>query len=271
MALAFSYHKPVVPIVLDQEAWDLLTTPDGAARAKSFADSCGQAYTVDTYGTPLVQFEDEEIVPGNPMSLELVRKLFSRLGAINLCPCHDQQIQEKGLDAVLEMCSDYVRQELQYTKQHAELTLLASKRAHISGKDARAWGEWVRDAKANLREPHPTEEQEAYVRRAKVSAGRRRAALGSAVVVAALLIIAGAIASGILAVESKRQAEAAEEAKAEAQKQRDEAVLRSILSEKIANMTVLLAAKGTDVILILPSADLCAATPANSLSPLPRT
>ena len=246
-----------MPLILDQEAWDLLTAPGGAVKAKAIADDNetlreaqtlpsadaqaeavepeeqqtgapaangrSRCYTYSKFGPALTCFEGEEIVPDEPLSLAVVRKIFARLAAINLCPCHDQQIQEKGLEAVLETASTYVRQELLYTKQHAELALLTSKGTHLNGKDAEGWRDWLQDAKANLRAPQPTQEQEAFVKRAGAAAGRRRAALTVLTAVVLALILAGAVASGVFAVESKKQAREALEQRNLAREQRAEA------------------------------------------------
>ena len=248
-----------MPLILDQEAWDLLTAPGGAVKAKAIADdneplqeahqtlpsadaepeedvepeeqqtgapaskAGSRCYVYSKFGPALICFEGEEIVPDEPLSLAVVRKIFARLAAINLCPCHDQQIQEKGLEAVLETASTYVRQELLYTKQHAELALLTSKGAHLNGKDAEGWTDWLQDAKANLRDPQPTQEQEAFVKRAGAAAGRRRASLTVLAVVVLALIIAGAVVSGVFAVESRKQTREALEQTNSAQEQRAEA------------------------------------------------
>ena len=262
LAIAFSFGKPVVPLILDQEAWDLLTAPGGAVKAKAIAAFCSlpsadadpeeavepeeqqtcapaangrsRCYTYSKFGPALTCFEGEEIVPDEPLSLAVVRKIFSRLAAINLCPCHDQQIQEKGLEAVLETAGTYVRQELLYTKQHAELALLTSKGTHLNGKDAEDWRDWLQDARANLRDPQPTQEQEAFVKRAGAAAGRRRTALTVLAVVVLGLIIAGAVASGVFAVESRKQAREALEQRVEAERQKAEAELQAELALKLS-------------------------------------
>ena len=187
------------------------------------ANGRSRCYTYSKFGPALICFEGEEIVPDEPLSLAAVRKIFARLAAINLCPCHDQQIQEKGLEAVLETAGTYVRQELLYTKQHAELALLTSKGTHLNGKDAEGWRDWLQDARANLRDPQPTQEQEAFVKRAGAAAGRRRTALTVLAVGVLGLIIAGAVASGVFAVDSRKQAREALEQRNLAQEQRAEA------------------------------------------------
>ena len=262
-----------MPLILDQEAWDLLTAPGGAVKAKAIADDNeplrevqtliipsadadeaeavepeeqqtgapaangrSRCYTYSKFGPALTCFEGEEIVPDEPLSLAVVRKIFARLAAINLCPCHDQQIQEKGLEAVLETASTYVRQELLYTKQHAELALLTSKGAHLNGKDAEGWRDWLQDAKANLRDPQPTQEQEAFVKRAGAAAGRRRASLTVLAVVVLALIIAGAVVSGVFAVESRKQTREALEQRNVAQEQRAEAEKQKAVLELQAGL-----------------------------------
>ena len=272
LAIAFSFGKPVVPLILDQEAWDLLTAPGGAVKAKAIADDNehlreahqtlpsadadpeeavepeeqqmgapaangrSRCYTSSKFGPALICFEGEEIVPDEPLSLAVVRKIFARLAAINLCPCHDQQIQEKGLEAVLETAGTYVRQELLYTKQHAELALLTSKGTHLNGKDAEGWRDWLQDARANLRDPQPTQEQEAFVKRAGAAAGRRRTALTVLAVGVLGLIIAGAVASGVFAVESREQAREALEQRNLAQEQRVEAEKQEMEAQEQRNL-----------------------------------
>ena len=259
-----------MPLILDQEAWDLLTAPGGAVKAKAIADDNehlreahqtlpsadadpeeavepeeqqmgapaangrSRCYTYSKFGPALTCFEGEEIVPDEPLSLAVVRKIFARLAAINLCPCHDQQIQEKGLEAVLETAGTYVRQELLYTKQHAELALLTSKGTHLNGKEAEGWRDWLQDARANLRDPQPTQEQEAFVKRAGAAAGRRRTALTVLAVVVLGLIIAGAVASGVFAVESRKQAREALEQRNLAQEQKSKAELQADLASKLS-------------------------------------
>eukprot|EP00951_Prasinocladus_malaysianus_P028230 scaffold256341_cov56-Prasinocladus_malaysianus.AAC.1 len=66
LAFCFKYGKPIVPIILDQRAWEILTSISGAE----------QAYTGvmhDAAGHPLSTLQDQEgqpIMEGHPLDLK---------------------------------------------------------------------------------------------------------------------------------------------------------------------------------------------------------
>eukprot|EP00873_Tetraselmis_striata_P017125 jgi/Tetstr1/437389/TSEL_026073.t1 len=153
LALAINHGKPIVVLVLERQAWELLTVPGGSSQAKAEADAHhvaslstymqskahpsqsrrqalkasdieAAAYRDGEFGHPLCTYAGEEIVPGRPMSLHVMQELFGCLAAINLCDCgtHDGTLEsETDWRAMLGMALSYVEKDLAYHKQHAEL------------------------------------------------------------------------------------------------------------------------------------------------------
>ena len=80
LAFAIQCNKPVAVIVLDQEAWDLLTLPNGAETA----------WSMDRWGAPLKEHDGQELVAGQGdtwrLSLKMVQRLFGFVAGINMCP-----------------------------------------------------------------------------------------------------------------------------------------------------------------------------------------
>ena len=202
LALAFAHDKPVVCIVLSQEAWELLTVPGGAeiamAEANKQLQKCARsspttsssssigsnsiALNIDfveingsedespgapnvlsagkpkaqsqrslsvgpgalgphpnhrngclqkhasvesaayscwssrQHGVPLFSYRGQEIIPGMPLSKDVVQDLFMRLSSINLCPAREVDETVKGMDGMLETVGKYVQKDLDYHK-----------------------------------------------------------------------------------------------------------------------------------------------------------
>ena len=179
LALAFAHRKPVLCIVLSQEAWELLTVPGGAEIAmaeadrqmqkcesssstgssssaarpnsialnmdctgskdespaapavhsaggpkalfdRSLSDSAQSAahacWSSREHGIPLLSYRGQEIIPGMPLSKDVVQDLFMRLSSINLCPARELDETVKGMDGMLETVGKYVQKDLDYHK-----------------------------------------------------------------------------------------------------------------------------------------------------------
>lgn len=238
----------MVPLVLDQAAWDLLTVPGGAAKAKHAADmqqtveeageggataasasapqrlamavSASQAWGSEAHGPALMAYNGEHIVPGQPMSQALVTDLFARLAAINLCPCRDLEVANQGWGAVLSNAARYVAKDLPYHREHAELMGLEARwdakgrpgRLLLPAADVPWWQQWVKRAEADRLEPRPTPAMSAFVAASRLATSRRRVGCGLlGAAVGALLLVAALVATNF-AVEATRQAEIAREA-----------------------------------------------------------
>ena len=82
LAYAIREDKPVVVLILDQEAWELLTVPGGTKRA----------WSLHKWGPALKEYADQEILPEVKFSVEKLDELFSYLSGINLCPCRQLEV-----------------------------------------------------------------------------------------------------------------------------------------------------------------------------------
>mmetsp|Transcript_8368 Transcript_8368/g.23994 ORF Transcript_8368/g.23994 Transcript_8368/m.23994 type:complete len:1189 (-) Transcript_8368:69-3635(-) len=238
--MAILYHKPVVILALDQEAWDLLTVPGGAEAAKEQADRVAGAESSNSsgpaaekgwvekgYGPALNVYEGEHIVPGEPMSLELLRKLYSQLASINICPCRVLEEINLGWPSMLDTALSYISKDLEYSKEHAQLQnkAVAWERAVNSGgphpllQEAEAifWAQWVSRAEQRRQEPPPTEQMKAFIHASqrKSSQRRRRTRVLSIGLVVVLLVgILASTTAAIVATQATAQArDSAEQAR----------------------------------------------------------
>eukprot|EP00873_Tetraselmis_striata_P019967 jgi/Tetstr1/440231/TSEL_028582.t1 len=233
LAMAISANKPVVVLILDSGAWDLLTIPGRSQEAWEGANAEAQAeewaqhvWEDEQHGAALCRYQGEDIVPGKPLSLKVVGSLMTHLAGINLCPCRDLELINWGPDTLSSNAAEYVMKDLAYHQQHAELGNLALRWQQrgspssllLSRKEAAAWHEWLSLSKSSGAKPEPTLQQKALVEASTSRAtGRRRRArlVGAAVLV---LILAGLVASVAMAIqfmeqsrEAARQRGAAEE------------------------------------------------------------
>jgi hypothetical protein len=101
--------KPMVVVILEQDAMDLLTRPSGAKEAWA----------------ELSLFEGKELTPSlentRPMRLQDVQKIFEILASINFCLCRPLDLQHESQDRVLARTLQFVKIELPYQKAHSLL------------------------------------------------------------------------------------------------------------------------------------------------------
>ena len=197
--LAFAKHhsKPLVVLVLDQQAWEMLTIPGGAE----------SAWTNDCWGPSLMSYEGEEISPGVIFDAATVRRLYSQISSINLCPCRELDEANWGLAGVLDNALKYVTKDLEYHKEHAELTCFVVRWEDgqktpsllLNDSETIRWERWVDAAKAAEIQPAPTEKQKEFLRECRRWKKTRHQRLRVAVIAALLCILAGAVASVFMA------------------------------------------------------------------------
>eukprot|EP00192_Tetraselmis_astigmatica_P000840 CAMPEP_0117690644 /NCGR_PEP_ID=MMETSP0804-20121206/25245_1 /TAXON_ID=1074897 /ORGANISM="Tetraselmis astigmatica, Strain CCMP880" /LENGTH=1136 /DNA_ID=CAMNT_0005503721 /DNA_START=227 /DNA_END=3639 /DNA_ORIENTATION=+ len=207
--------------ILDQEAWELLTVPGGPKKA----------WTMNTWGATLKEYEDQEIVPGIKFTQDKVDDLFGYLAGINLCPCRPLEEKNFGVQGLLENMQKYVGKDLIYFKQHAELKDYARKwdagnrrsSLLLHRAEAEKWAQWVEAADAMGAMPPPTGIQRKFVEASMKQAALFMFRLRVAAVILLILILCGAAASGVMAVVAGQESRKAKVAADAAQKQRERA------------------------------------------------
>ena len=229
LAYAVLHNKPVVVVVLDQEAWDLLTVPGGAEKA----------WGLDAWGPPLRDYLGEEITPGEPFDEAVARRLFGTLSGINLCPCRPLEQCNWGLEATLSNMRSYVSKDLDYFKQHAELQGMvgkwkaADKRQSLllRRQEMQKWNQWLEVSRRAGVLPAPTEEMEDFVSASRSMAKSNRRKLMLLCLFLLSLIVAGAVAAVVLAVQANA-------ARAEAQENEQRAMEQTALARMSAESAV---------------------------------
>lgn len=104
LACAVHHSKPLVPVIMDQAAWHLLTTPRGAEEVLQ-DPGCGLA---DYLGRPLLE--------GQPLSEDALRELYWQLSAINFCPCRQEDVASMGVVEVVRNLQTYIGKDIPYLK-----------------------------------------------------------------------------------------------------------------------------------------------------------
>ena len=225
--MAIDSSKPIVVIILDQAAWELLTVPGGAEEA--IRDAGDDAWTDGKHAAPLCSYAGEEIIPGVPMSINVMRSLFNRLASINLCPCRELEVKNDGYRSVLSRAAEYVQKDLAYFKEHAQLKSKAmawdqavrkgGPRPLLQGGEATFWNGWLQRAKTHGMEPQPTEMMDDYVG-ASLRHSRRRKGLMQFLAVLLIVVLAvGVGVSATMALRARAAEETAQEAQANAERQ----------------------------------------------------
>ena len=192
------------------------------------------------YGAALESYQEEHIVPGEPLSVAVVKRLFARLSSINLCPCRDQDVAVKGSRSVVEGALQFVSADLSHHKEHAALRSLSMRwdaegrpsSRLLRSKEAGVWGRWMAKAKEQGLEPRPTRLQGEFVAASEARAGRKRR-WSKVFVVAALALLAVAVATGaMMAVTMWRSASTAREAEQMAQMRAVQAEIEAMRTTK---------------------------------------
>ena len=227
--MAELYGKPMVVVVLEQSAMDLLTRSEGPLNAWELGE--------------LEKFKGTELTPGQgdgtPLSFEKLRQLFQLMASINFCMCRSLDFENDGCAVVLKRLHTFVGMDLQYHKDHADLQQRATEwechgRPHarlIRGTVLTAKKEWLEAAYRSAQQPRPTALQEAYVTASRARAKRQKATLRCLAAIAMLLVCAAAAVAGFQwskaedsLAEARRQTRFAEEQTRFAEEQRAEAV-----------------------------------------------
>uniref|UniRef100_A0A7S1SMQ4 TIR domain-containing protein n=1 Tax=Tetraselmis chuii TaxID=63592 RepID=A0A7S1SMQ4_9CHLO len=244
LAFAILEGKPIVLLVLDQEAWELLTVPSGTKKA----------WAQEKWGPALSQYDGHEITPGEHFSKGKVESLFSYLAGINLCACRElEEANLGGMPGLMDNMQKYVMKDLIYFKQHAELKDMARKWAAgdkrssllLHRHEAQKWDLWVEAAEQVGASPPPTKLQKELVRQSMTQAAKLKIRLQVAAGLLLVLILMGAVASGVMASvavqqqkEAAEQTKLAEEKEAEAQMEKVRADMQAAEAELARQVAV---------------------------------
>ena len=225
--MAIDSSKPIVVIILDQAAWELLTVPGGAEEA--IRDAGDDAWTDGKHAAPLCSYAGEEIIPGVPMSINVTRSLFNRLASINLCPCRELEVENDGYRSVLSRAAEYVQKDLAYFKEHAQLKSKAmawdqavrkgGPQPLLQGGEATFWNGWLQSARTHGMEPQPTEMMDDYVGASLRHSRRRKGLMQCLAVLLIVVLAAGVGVSATMALRARAAEETAQEAQANAENQ----------------------------------------------------
>ena len=214
-AIIESMDSPLTPSLRTQSSPWLKWIPPSTGKSSpgDMELSAQAAWSTAQHGAALESYEDEEIIPGQPMSLGLVRHLFYRLSAINMCPCRELDESVKGTDGMLSMVGGYVEKDLEYHKDHATLRNLAQRWVSggkkndrlLQGKEAWSWSQWLAVARMSAMEPRPTRVQQELVDASLAYSHRRSFAMRLLVAALILVLVAGVVASVALALKATEQ------------------------------------------------------------------
>jgi WD40 repeat protein len=205
LAYAFNENKPIVPVIMDQEAWGLLTNARGAEEVLS-DPSC-----------QLMQFAGKPIIEGQCFDEDVLRALYWQLSAINFCPCRDEDIGSMGTVEVVRNLRTYIAKDIPYLKEYAELDRYASSwaakgqpHASLLHKDeAFKWKLWCKTAVAHERIPSPNTLQLEYVRASEYKQRRDRFMSSLCAAVFLLMLLAMASVAVVMWDRSNRQTDVA--------------------------------------------------------------
>ena len=231
MTFALHEQKPVVLSILDQNAWDLITSVGGAQKAWNAQPSTG---------LPLSSFEGKSTGPdGAPFSLQMLEEIFNAIENINFCPCRDLDIQLQGKDQVFERLFRFVDQDLDRAKEYADLkhrtelweAARRPARLLLSGKDTMHWPQWIKIADKTSSQPAPTPSQRAFVQ-ASVKRRKQQTTIRLGVLAAAVvMILLGAVAAIVMAFRADHERGVAEQQRILAEQQRAIAEVRKAEAE----------------------------------------
>eukprot|EP00873_Tetraselmis_striata_P044845 jgi/Tetstr1/465109/TSEL_009836.t1 len=183
---ACHYNKPFVVLVLERQAWELLTGAGGAGPAH--------------------------------MYVRVMHELFSGLSSINLCDCgiRDGALgSEEDWHAMLRVAQSFVEQDdLVIQKQHAKLKSKAGMWQAAGGKPRRRccclqdgeavfWGKWVQDAECHSLNPRPTSGMEEFLSASRRNSSRRRRLMRALGALLVLVLVAGMDGSTLMAQQRR--------------------------------------------------------------------
>lgn len=246
--LAYSIHhdKPVAVLVLDMEAWDLLTKSGGV-------EKCWQDLQ---WGPALSSFEGKCMIPGDrPFSKDYLAELFTYLGSINFCACRagDEAAAPGGMEGLLQVACTYVQKDQEHCEQHAELKTLAmawqqgGKPGSLLLQKARAehWDNWCQVSLKAMSVPAPTQLQQDFVAHSLHASKQFRKRAAFLLGVLMVLIVCGGVGSLVMGLqamaaqaEAERQAARAEVSAEEAIRQRDIAIAAEAEAERQRDFAV---------------------------------
>ena len=201
LAYAIHHSKPLVLAILDQEAWNMLTTVGGYTKVWRTQPG-GDA-------PPLSSYDGQAFGPtGKAFEAGDVKQIFTILSAINFCPCRPLDVANMGAEEVASRFVDFASKDLDYAKEHSFLLSRATAweaADRPSGllierqSDVQRWTEWVAVAIKASAVPVPTEVQKEYVLSSSIAYQKRaltrtRCRIAAVVVIVILALAAVALA-----------------------------------------------------------------------------
>eukprot|EP00873_Tetraselmis_striata_P025718 jgi/Tetstr1/445982/TSEL_003539.t1 len=256
----------------DGNAWKLIVDPHGASLAKTQADAQlaaaadapppldgsinsnvmlqvtdSEAMYTDTRSSRAVcTYEGEDIVPGMAMSLDVMKNLFGKLESINLCDCGNDNTLTSDEDwrKMVSTALGYVEKDLVYHKQHAELkneadAWQAAVKAQLplpllQKDEAVFWRQWLKDVEQHNLKPQPTKHMGEFVGASERHTIRRRRQMMALGMLLVLVLVAGVVASALMARRAHAASNLAQMRAVEAEEARDDALGAERLAEQRA-------------------------------------
>jgi hypothetical protein len=197
-----------------------------------------------TNGAALRNFEGVELIPGKPMTLGALTRLYTTLSSINFCACRELDFVNLGPAAVFHNLCKFVVKDLEYANEHSWLQHRALQwmmqdyppNQLLNRSDSMKWADWCHIGLKSGILPVPTKLQLQYVKASKASVLRSRRLLRLVVVFVMALILAGGIVAGVMAVRASDAEQAARASEAEAQTAQREAVVARGVAEMNARI-----------------------------------
>eukprot|EP00873_Tetraselmis_striata_P000166 jgi/Tetstr1/420430/TSEL_011544.t1 len=252
-----------------------------AAGSQSDITATQAAWSDAKFGPALEQYAGEQIVAGQPISLDLVRKLFGCLASVNMCPCRPLEEANGGWDGILHNALSYVTKDLVYSKEHAELRIKAEAWAAalqhgrpeplLTDGEAALWSEWIATAEKYQHDPPPMERMKQFVTTSQRHSRRRRGTLRllkSGLVLMLLLSLCVSSVMAVMAARSEQRAVASAQESDEQARRAREALARAEASETRAQ-DALAFAEASEALAIRNTRSAVAAASTSALNRLP--
>jgi len=201
---AIDYRKPIVPVILDQGAWDILTSVQGARTAWSRSPKAGES---------LFSFDGKFMTGTTNFSYDVLERLLTQLASINFCPARPLEFRNLGEAGVMSLLREYAEKDLSYLKEYSELHKKAvvwaargkpdDPASLLVGEEIEDWTSWLRLAHNYNLHPQPVALQEEFVKVSHRKSSQARKRRHIAFVSLIVLILMGACASIALAVAAE--------------------------------------------------------------------
>ena len=216
VAMAQRMGKPIVFVVLDKRALDLVTSADHGAKALWDDAPPPDAGTKDR----LSAFEGASwgaADGSDPFDFAKLAKCLERVSNVNFCMAKMDDFANRGKEAVEQAVLEFVRVDLPYVKEHARLLSIASApNARLYGDELKHAQAWLVLADAENQEPAPTKEMRDLIKNSGRARQRTLAIVGGVMFLLFLASIGGLVVSVASARDAQNKERVAQEALARA-------------------------------------------------------